>query len=667
VVKTEKGFFAVVDGQAGDTCESVGRPCFSPCGRHLAFGVKAGGKSTMVLDGKPGEAYENVSPPNFSPDGSRLAYRAFGDKGQFTVVDGKAFGPHFYADTPVWSPDGKRFAFLGKDKADSPRFLVVDGVRREAPGAEGWVLFSPDGKRYACVEKSGDGFRLASEGAEPTGTYERVSFPAFAPDGSGLAFVALKGGQTFVVVRGKSFGPYADAGDLLFSPDGKRFVFKARVLTPEGARGGDGRDAVAVLDGAPGPAFDAVDYLMFSPDGKRFSHGLRYNRGQGIRIDGRALGPYKRVYPPVFSPGGASLAFLADRESAGVVVVVGTREDGPFDAVFDHTLRFDAAGTRLSFVARSGDLLVRRSVPAGPVPSGPAPGAPRLAPGDAFDVEIEIAAESVETVQGEEVPSQEDVRFRYRVRVAPWDAGEGSGFTAACTAAKYHAKDARGREIDFDSANPRGLMHPNGQGFAEFPGMSFDARLDRDGSFPDCPSVVEFAEKAVGNKVALDSKGPHGARIGSLMHGLFAEIVREGFFGLLPPSPGAPPERARTLDMAVFHGFVAELRDKIEGREGGGVRVSFRGPAKPNPATTYVGSIVGDRTTLRLSGSVEGEADFDRANPWPAVGRIRCELKGECEHVGCAEEGSEAPPTTQWPITVTWTAKIRTIRDAGGR
>jgi len=106
----------------------------------------------------------------------------------------------------------------------------------------------------------------------------------FSPDGGRLAYVAVKGGESRVVLDDK---------EVFLVPAGKW-------IAPSGT------------NNEPGPA------IVFSPDGTRYALSL----GDQVVIDGEAGPQFKRVWSLGFSPDGKHVAYVAEEDGFKVRAVL---------------------------------------------------------------------------------------------------------------------------------------------------------------------------------------------------------------------------------------------------------------------------------------------------------------------------------------------------------
>ena len=264
-------------------------------GNILIFDGATGGTRQLTIDGAP----NLLADPEWSPDGSRIAftrysgvggspwssppatadvYVMFADGTGMTRVTGNAAGSLVWSRSPTWSPRGDAIAFSG-DKG-----LCV----------------------YECGALAIYVQEL-SEGNVPRSVAPEGLDPAWAPDGSHIAFIGLTGGDYPGSLRlvnpdgsGLTEVPLAISGFFFlggptWSPDGTRIALSAcnpvcniYVVRP------DGSDLIqlttSVLDcsgcGALAPAW--------SPDGTRIAYtavqhdesGTQLGRIMAIPADG---------------------------------------------------------------------------------------------------------------------------------------------------------------------------------------------------------------------------------------------------------------------------------------------------------------------------------------------------------------------------------------------
>ena len=241
-------WFAVRDGVEGKAYDYVKwvSPYFtySPDGRHLVYNARRQGKCFFVVDDTEERGYDNVYGPLFGPEGTLLAYGAKGGNDQFVVTNGVE-GKHYEdIDSLNSNANGTRTAYAAL--LGGQWRVVVDGV--EGPPCdyiERGPVFSPDGNhvtyvacrifgtlaRYSRFVNNLLKRQLLNFGQGPkwfvvvdgvkSRAYDSIQGPTVTPDGRHLAYMARRGGKSFIVVDGIEH-PYPgragsfDKGDVRF-------------------------------------------------------------------------------------------------------------------------------------------------------------------------------------------------------------------------------------------------------------------------------------------------------------------------------------------------------------------------------------------------------------------------------------------------------------------
>jgi hypothetical protein len=196
-VAGEKKWQVFVGEKEWPPCDTLGRLMSSPSGQTWASTAKRDGKLVMMVNGVPSKAYAEIQHADslFPAGDERVVFAA---------------------------------AQLGESR--TPAHMVVDGKEGKAYAqvTGDSVVFSADKKSMAYVAGDGNKNFVVLDGKEGP-AFDQVADLRFSPAGSVLAYRARRGLEHFVLVGGKSMGPYGEveASSLVFSPDGKSVAWAA--------------------------------------------------------------------------------------------------------------------------------------------------------------------------------------------------------------------------------------------------------------------------------------------------------------------------------------------------------------------------------------------------------------------------------------------------------
>jgi Tol biopolymer transport system component len=225
------------------------------------------------------------------------------------------------------------------------------------------LTLSPDGKRFAVVtvDPRTKARRVVVDGKQMGRLYDSIArgMPLFSPDGKRLAFVARVGPKCYVIADGAESEGYLLTRDgwpvanLAFSPNSRYLAFSARV---------EGKTRVVVNGENFGPYDVSLDAegnrlwgvwdFRFSPDGEYFAYRAR-TAGKMILCTGKVIPdparkdgrlsvspPYDSIGRgtpvPVPGHGPGAFGFIAVKGSQEYVAVWAEKEvpiGGPYEAV----------------------------------------------------------------------------------------------------------------------------------------------------------------------------------------------------------------------------------------------------------------------------------------------------------------------------------------------
>jgi hypothetical protein len=228
--------------------------------------------------------------------------------------------PTTYDSKFTVSPDGQHLAVV--KSSGSRRLVSIDGVDGE--------VFDSIELINGEVKASGIGMTMSSE-------------VVFSPNGKRYAYGAKRGGESFVVVDGKTY-PFGRG--FIFSPDSSRFAY----YTSDPAQGQLG---AMVVDGVAGPQGNQFSNMMFSEDGKRFIYTAYINGVWNIVVDGKATPVPGGIQSLKMSPNGKRYGYatVADRAWIPVIDGVAYKSFSRADSLGEIELQISADGKRWAFTS----------------------------------------------------------------------------------------------------------------------------------------------------------------------------------------------------------------------------------------------------------------------------------------------------------------------------
>lgn len=260
----------------------------------------------------------------YSVDGHLIWIEEAGDT-KSVWLDGRQSGTAYdeLRFVTYW-PEAKRLAFVGK--RNSRLMLVADGVESSVSYKNmGEPVLYPDGRLAAPAAREHK-FRLLVDGEETGPEYQDLWPPRFSPDGKHSLYFAKRHGKYIAVLDGKEIGTEMDSLDLplhnlnvahvrgeedeMYFSDIWPFhygypsfatlgwIYPPLVQTRAASRRvhytpmfwtADGKHSVFasgirskstwVVDGLPGPTFEAISPITFSKDGAHFAFAGGTRRG----------------------------------------------------------------------------------------------------------------------------------------------------------------------------------------------------------------------------------------------------------------------------------------------------------------------------------------------------------------------------------------------------
>jgi Tol biopolymer transport system component/DNA-binding winged helix-turn-helix (wHTH) protein len=303
--------------------------------------------------------------PAFSPDGYQITFALHGERNSgiysSLVRGGKPLQltSHRGDGYPRWSPDGQQIAFARHFKDGIAIYVIpaLGGVERRLYAGPATAFshgfdWSPDGKYLAISlsdpDKTHAGIALLSlidsevRPLTAPSEHDLDIEPAFAPDGSAVAFVRSNVGgmvsELYVAPFGRhevkrlTFDHKNICGSLAWTPDGREIVFSSTragtaILWRISASGGDPQPVQGASVDAANPSVSpkgnqlAYEQELFQSDVWQVDvagNGLR--RGAPVLVVG-AKGLNIR---PQFSPDGRKIALESSRSGYSEIWVCGS-------------------------------------------------------------------------------------------------------------------------------------------------------------------------------------------------------------------------------------------------------------------------------------------------------------------------------------------------------
>lgn len=318
----------VIDGIKKQVYDNVRNQVYSPDSRHLAYLAQLGEKFRIILDDRIVDECSGVNDLTFSNDSMKLMYisRTEGlPQARFVLFDlktGKKVvkecldAPYVYhrkterivltvvegdkqrlVDFTIASPDkvnrtglydlitnisigadGKYVAFIAHRGAG--RYLVANGREERLPdklGVNGPPQVRPDLKGAGIILATAErynnryAFHQALIGGSAKKTWYDKAQDLVYGGKSSVAYAAKRGEKWFVVMDGKEGPEFDMVVTPMFSPDGRKLVYRAR---DKGKRFVVVAD-VATRDHRRQPEYEMVFQAAFTDDGRSVAYGVK--------------------------------------------------------------------------------------------------------------------------------------------------------------------------------------------------------------------------------------------------------------------------------------------------------------------------------------------------------------------------------------------------------
>jgi len=262
------------------------------------------------------------------------------------------------------------------DTTEKPQFKEtinsLGTVPEDFKTIEDSIKYGPKMRHVTYVAAKGNTHNIVQldERTSPVYYAVRPGFPEFSADAR-HAYIAYKGkkSKASVVVDWELDGKFDNADNFLFSPDGRRYVYRAAkgdkqslvidgqpdkwvngivmndedniLFSPDSRHVAyvifNGKACKVVQDGnEQDPSFQLIKDLEFSPDSKKLVYKGRIEKKEGrekwcVVVNGKKQSPYLKVFDLKFSPDSRHLAYVAVTDKKEMVLVLDGEEVGVHD------------------------------------------------------------------------------------------------------------------------------------------------------------------------------------------------------------------------------------------------------------------------------------------------------------------------------------------------
>jgi hypothetical protein len=183
------------------------------------------------VDGRESPSFQLAAAPSLSRDGRVVAHMVVRDDECFIRIGDREAGPFDEVTHPVVSQDGSTVAYAGV--SDGRGFLIV-GQKATPIGRKPLKVFiSHDGREAGWIDRvdlpdGGCKMRVVAFG-KPGEPFSIIGKPAFSPAQPLVAYAAEEEEAKYVVIGDKKLETPHRVGEAVFSPDGRKVGYGARI------------------------------------------------------------------------------------------------------------------------------------------------------------------------------------------------------------------------------------------------------------------------------------------------------------------------------------------------------------------------------------------------------------------------------------------------------
>jgi hypothetical protein len=317
----------VIDGEEEGPYDQTGSVVFSPDGLHVAYEVRQGGKWHVVSGTQMNAGCDRYyNQPIFSGDSTRICIientkvegqqRLMVSDLAFKNQHVKVMRGKYYFTNENKTRIGAIEDVNGVERAIELDFNTLDVVKQgQLYDSIRFPTFGPDGVTvsYAAAQRQGRGvvfrYLILGDRRERLPDDAPMAFPVVRADNKGAGMIMSTKTSFYLhqafFNNGTKKKYYDQAGDLAYNKDGSLYAFVAR----------QGSKVFLIVNEKAGPAYDYVTAPVFSPDGRKVVYRAKEKDKRFVVVadaNGRVLRKhpaYERIFDPVFTPDGKSVAY----------------------------------------------------------------------------------------------------------------------------------------------------------------------------------------------------------------------------------------------------------------------------------------------------------------------------------------------------------------------
>ena len=342
----------------------------SPDGQRVAYGAQIGDRSYVVVDGVEKGPFSDRGKISFSPDSQHVAYYAqIGDLWYMYADNVKNVGGLLYFDAPVFSGDSKKISYIETSNISGEYRLIISDLKFKRnitiPITDPLVVINPGKTTVAAVQKRQDKKQVIMfdfnhpDEIKSGELFDEIKQLTFSGDGTALAYIAVKDGQSYVMLNDRR--EMLPSGDypwpFVVRPDNKGVGIFIVIA--------DGKSAYLHDAFSPGGKKNKVykegAHLTYTKDGKHYAYVAIQNEKFTIVVDGKEGPFFERAITPHFSPNGKFLVYRARQDNKRFVVIADVggkivKRLPVYERIFDTTFTED--GKSVAYGVKDGNQIM---------------------------------------------------------------------------------------------------------------------------------------------------------------------------------------------------------------------------------------------------------------------------------------------------------------------